>query len=139
MSALINPTTLVLVAAAVAIVLAPGADVRGWLRRLAARLAHPALLAIIAAAVAANLAARAAIGHTAPGDFMQEIVAASSYAERATLYPEDVNGEARRWLAAHPPPLLSWVPERLRRPLHEGGRFARRRSSRHGVGRAQLR
>jgi hypothetical protein len=116
-SALINPATLVLVAAAAAMALAPAADVRGRLRRLAARLAHPALLAVIAAAVAANLVARAAIGHTAPGDFMQEIIAASSFAERATLYPEDVNGEARRWLASHPPPLLSWVPERLRRPL----------------------
>ena len=29
--------------------------------------------------------------------------------------------------------------QRSRGPLHEGGRFARRRSSRHGVGRAQLR
>ena len=117
MSALINPTTVVLIAAAAAIVLAPEADARRRLSRFAARLAHPALLAVIAAAVAANLAARAAIGHTAPGDFMQEIVAASSFAERGTLHPEDVNDEARRWLAAHPPPLLSRVPERLRRPL----------------------
>ena len=117
MSALINPTTLALAAAVLAIALAPAASARAWIVRAAARLSHPAVLAAILAIVGANLLARAAIGHVAPGDFMQEIVAASSFGERATLYPRDVNGEALRWLAGHPPPLLSRLPGLLRDPL----------------------
>jgi hypothetical protein len=107
-SLLVNPTFWALCAALVVILVS--ADPRTSLARAVRTASSTTMLVLVTAGVLLNVGARAVLGHTVPGDFVQEIVGTRQLSTGETLYPSDVNGAARTALKESPPPRVPWLP-----------------------------
>jgi hypothetical protein len=115
-SALINPTFWLSIAACVVAVAPPALRGRTLAALLKVATAWP-VLTLIGALALANVGARVLVGLAVPGDFVQEVVAARSFQSDGTLFAGDINGSVEQWLRSEPPPIPSWVPDGIERYL----------------------